>query len=715
MRKQRLPGRRDVMLVAHEPPNTEHLGIRVVAAGLAEAGFRPHVLPVGSPSNLAAAVSETLAKQPFLVGVSISDPLAAPLLLAFVRLLRQRGFAGHITAGGALATLERTNLLAAHPAIDSVVRHAGEAVIVELARVLGEGGKLDEVPGLTTRLGEGRGNPHVFTPSRLRPLRAEAPPTLIGIPKADVAASRGCAGRCAYCGVSALERELDHERQLLGLPASAQRGSIHRPVDDLADEVAALYHDRSVRVVQVVDDNVLGPDPRAARAWLAELEAALQRRRVGTMAWRLMAEPSVLSDEVADALARLGALSVLVGIESLTPQGKSALGRRGSHADDMACLHKLAARGISPLLNVLALRPDGTLADTRAELAGLARLDDYAWEVVPLTVWPGTTLAGQLAAKGQLVGQGAGMAWRPSEPDAERFLFALNRLRMGGLAWVTRLPCAVDAIFALRVAHRLGLPGSGRGLVDRAQALLAQAQRVRLSVLEQALALAGSPLSAREFGQAVESLQQQSANQLAPFDERFACLLDEVTWPDGHATALRPARRLASPWLAHGLMMAMATGCAGTGAGALDAAPPGADAATEPWPVILLDTRLDKPSDLPIVAPADSASLPHDSCATDGGQTTSLDGSCDYYTLEQSVGWAVGCCCGAISSSSDSGYAVVIDCDGRAIELLGLPNQTPLLSGDARQAWLDSLANDRWPCFAGQSVQFTCMICLFPP
>jgi methylmalonyl-CoA mutase cobalamin-binding subunit len=709
MGKQRLPGRRDVMLVAHEPPNTEHLGIRVVAAGLAEAGFRPHVLPVGSPSNLAAVVSEALATQPFLVGVSISDPLVAPLLLAFVRLLRQRGFAGHITAGGALATLERGKLLADHPAIDSVVRHAGEAVIVELARALGEGGNLDEVPGLTTRLGEGRGNPAAFTSSRLRPLRAEQAPTLIGIPKADVAASRGCAGRCAYCGVSALERDLDNERQLLGLPASTPRGSIHRPVDDLADEVALLYHDRSVRVVQVVDDNVLGPDPRAARAWLAELEAALLRRRVGTMAWRLMAEPSVLSDEVADAFARLGVLSVLVGIESLTPRGKSALGRRGTHADDMACLQRLAGRGISPLLNVLALRPEGTLADTRAELDGLAQLDDFAWEVVPLTVWPGTALAGQLAAKGQLVGQGAGLAWLPSEPETERFLFALNRLRMGGLAWVTRLPGAVDAIFALRVAHRLGLPGGGRGQVDQAQAFLAQAQRVRRSILEQALALATSSLSAREFGQAVEALHQQAANQLAPFDERFACLLDEVSWPDTHATAQRPARRLASPWLAHGLMMAMATGAAGSGSCAHDPNPPIADAATEPVYIVLPDGPVGTP------VPVDTQPLPHMTCTPDGGQSTSLDASCDFSTLANAVRQATNWYCDAIPSTSDAAYAVVIDCDGRAIELLTLPGQTPLLSGAERQAWLDSLANDRWLCFAGQSVQFTCMVCLFPP
>jgi hypothetical protein len=707
MTRQCLPSRRDVVLVAHEPPNSEHLGIRLVAAGLAEAGFRPRVLPLVTPSSLAAVVSETLAVRPLLVGVSISDPLVAPLLLAFVRLLRQRGFAGHITAGGALATLERGNLLAAHPAIVSVVRHAGEAVIVELARALDEGRDLDEIPGLTTRKGEGRGNPHAFAPSRLRPLRAEEPTTLIGIPKAEVAASRGCAGHCAYCGVSALERDLDNERRLLGLDASTPRGRIQRPVDDLADEVAALYHDRSVRVVRLVDDNLLGPDPRSARAWLADLEAALHRRRVGTMAWRLMAEPSVLSDEVTDAFARLGVLSVLVGVESLTQAGKSALGRRGRHDDDQLALHRLAQRGIAPTLNVLALRPDGTLADTRAELAGLDGLDDFAWEVAPLCVWPGTALARELAAKGQLAGQGAGLCWRPAEPDAERFLYALNRLRMGGLAWLTRQPNVVDVMFAVRVAHRLGLPGAARAHIDQASTLLAQAQRVRRRVLEQALALATSPLAAREFGQGVEALYQQAANRLAPFDERFACLLDEVCWPGTEAAAQRPARRLASPWLAHGLMMAMATGCGGLGSH--DANPPIADAA---------DTRLFVHLDAPIATPVDTRTvdtqpvdkqpLPHESCASDGAASASLDASCDVSTLRYPAELATSDACYVRESSVGATEAVVIDCEGRAVEILRLPEQTPLLKGDARQAWLDSLANDRWPCFAGQSVQFMC-------
>jgi radical SAM superfamily enzyme YgiQ (UPF0313 family) len=701
------------VLVAHEPANCEHLGIRLVAAGLAEAGFRPHVLPVASPAAVVAVVTQTLVLRPFLVGVSLSDPLVAPPMLAFAHLLRRCGFAGHITVGGALATLERVRLLGNHPAIDSVVRHAGEAVMVELARALGEGRNLRQVPGLSTRRGDGSGNPHAFTASRLWPLRSEMPPTLLGIPKADVAASRGCAGHCAYCGVSALEHDLANERRLLGLDSGHPRGSIHRPVGDLADEVAALYHDRSVRVVHFVDDNLLGSEPRAAQAWLLDFEAALKRRRVGAMAWRLMAEPSVLSDQVVDTLARLGALFVLVGIESLTPQGKSALGRRGNQADDLACLYRLAARGIAPTLNLLALRPDGTLDDVHAELIGLARLHDFAWEVVPLTVWPGTTLEGQLAAKGQLAGRGAGMVWLPGEPETERFLFALNRLRMGGLAWVTRQPCPLDVLFALRAAHRLGLPGSGRGLIDRAQALLAQAQRVRLHFLEQGLALATSSLSPNEFGQAVEFLQRQAARQLAPFDAGFAGLLDEVAWPDSHAPDARSARRLASPWLAHGLMMAMAAGCGGSDAGAPDANRPISDAAVE-------SARIDLP-DLPIATPVDTrpvevGPLPHESCASDGGANTSLDASCDVAALdmavEQAVHWP---CLEGGDPREDLRYAVVIDCEGRAIELLKLPDQTPLLSGAEREAWLASLANDRWTCFAGQSVQFTCMICLFPP
>ena len=136
-------------------------------------------------------------------------------------------------------------------------------------------------------------------------------------------------------------------------------------------------------------------------------------------------------------------------------------------------------------------------------------------------------------------------------------------------------------------------------------------------------------------------------------------------------------------------------------------------AAAEPARIVLPDGPVTTPVD---TRPVEAQPLPHESCAADGGQSESLDASCEVNTLTNAVSRAAGWPCYAYASPAPAGfaYAVVIDCDGRAIELLSLPDQTPWLSGAERQAWLDSLANDRWPCYAGQSVQFTCMVCLFP-
>ena len=162
--------------------------------------------------------------------------------------------------------------------------------------------------------------------------------------------------------------------------------------------------------------------------------------------------------------------------------------------------------------------------------------------------------------------------------------------------------------------------------------------------------------------------------------------------------------------------MAMATGCAGSALSTHDASRPTADAppASDPVYLVLPDGPLDTPADVPPV-PVEAQPLPHESCVDDGGQALPLDASCDAISLVDALRRVPNWYCDVLLTSSDGAYAVVIDCDGRVIELLKLPEQTPLLSEAERQAWLDSLANDRWPCFAGQSVQFTCMVCLFPP
>jgi hypothetical protein len=44
---------------------------------------------------------------------------------------------------------------------------------------------------------------------------------------------------------------------------------------------------------------------------------------------------------------------------------------------------------------------------------------------------------------------------------------------------------------------------------------------------------------------------------------------------------------------------------------------------------------------------------------------------------------------------------VVLDADGRVID-------NTRLYGEAKQTWLSSLANDRWPCLAGQTIPYYC-------
>jgi hypothetical protein len=140
------------------------------------------------------------------------------------------------------------------------------------------------------------------------------------------------------------------------------------------------------------------------------------------------------------------------------------------------------------------------------------------------------------------------------------------------------------------------------------------------------------------------------------------------------------------------------------------AKPPIEDVVAEVPRIILPDTSIVLSADAQWV----DAQPRTNECSADGGQSASIDGACDVNTLRNAVSNAADLSCYESSTKGFLTYAVVIDCEGRAIELLRLTDQTPLLSGDVRQAWLDSLANDRWPCYAGQSVQFTCIVSLFP-
>jgi hypothetical protein len=90
----------------------------------------------------------------------------------------------------------------------------------------------------------------------------------------------------------------------------------------------------------------------------------------------------------------------------------------------------------------------------------------------------------------------------------------------------------------------------------------------------------------------------------------------------------------------------------------------------------------------------------------DGGVVDPSDSSCDLGQLQQAAidggGFVL---CEMFVDGGSLGLPlvgeVVLDADGRVIDNTGL-------YGEAKQSWLSSLANDRWPCLAGQTIPYYC-------
>ncbi|MBI5485829.1 MAG: radical SAM protein [Deltaproteobacteria bacterium] len=388
----------DVALVGREQPGDENLALRYLAAALAEAGHRAHIVPLLGPGHLETAVRTVHELRVPVVGVSIPDTDVAIDGFAFVRLLRRRGHVGHVTCGGPLATLIRKEILARQPGFDSVVRQEGEVPIVALADRLAQGRAWTDVPGITVREGDGPPAPVAdLTPLRLRPFRPLRLPRILGVPVARMLASRGCPGRCAYCGPAALQREAVAEGLRAGIdaPTLARRGvggTRRRAPGDVADEVAALHHERNARFFVLLDDNLLGGDPPRAAAWLRELHAELDRRRVGRTAWSMQLEAASVTDEVLRAVVGLGAVRVLVGVEALTDDGLRALGRPGSAAAGLEVVRRLRTSGAVANFNVLLVHPQATAASLRAEIEALASVPELHSDALSLAVNSGTEL-----------------------------------------------------------------------------------------------------------------------------------------------------------------------------------------------------------------------------------------------------------------------------------------------------------------------------------
>ena len=528
----------DVVLVATLPDGDESLGLAYLAAALRQAGHRPCVITFRGSGDLEHAARRACASPAPLMGLALPSGHAALDILAFLHRVRALGYDGHVTSGGAYATLARERILRDVDGLDSVVRHDGEVPIVQLANALSRGEPLASVPGLTTRNGDGAPAPVEDRTGLLMSPERDDLRLYAGVPSAKISAVRGCWGGCRYCGLAGLRREAMREARSRGLSlqeaSSAGVGGMRRrPVQHVADEMARLYHDKGVRYFHFVDENHLPRDPDRARAVLDELREALDQRRVGNRAVSLMLRADVATQEVVEALVRLGVVRCLLGVESNTREGLTALGRGATPEANELAVRTLTRHGISFHLNVLLVHPESTLGSIEAEVRALRGVEGGLLDPFQVEALEGTDLFERLRRRGQLVGGPHIWHFWPEESAARRFAEAFYLLKREVMGRQQLTAYAYEVLGTLAVGGKLGRLGSAhRSLAQDARRSIATHNALWLSLLEETVGYAQDPRPGQ-----LDALLKTGALRAANVTLAFARLAKAV-----HRAANQPLR-----------------------------------------------------------------------------------------------------------------------------------------------------------------------------
>ncbi|MGC4120298.1 MAG: radical SAM protein [Myxococcales bacterium] len=400
------------------PEYEENLSLRHLASALAAAGFECELVPFNRELELPAVLDAVLSRRsepPLVVALSLAFQWRALDFLALAMGLRERGYQGHITAGGHFGTFAAAELLRDFPQLDSLCRHECEELIVELAKALEDGAPLSGIPGLATRDAQGQ---VVLAPLRSPPDLARLPwPDRRGEPArclghgiAAMVSGRGCYARCAFCCIAAW-----HEQTLPG-----KRYRL-RPVEDVAREMVWLQAEKGRDIFIFHDDNFFLPRPQDSLERIHALADEIERLGMTRFATVVKARPNDVTDEVFGAMRdRLGCVRVFLGVESDSDQGLVTLGRKVASEQNHAALEVLTRLGIYVCFNLLVFDPDTTLETLEANLAFMERYGENPFNFGRVELYAGTPLLERMQRERRCTGDYLGWDYPLANPEIQK-------------------------------------------------------------------------------------------------------------------------------------------------------------------------------------------------------------------------------------------------------------------------------------------------------
>jgi radical SAM superfamily enzyme YgiQ (UPF0313 family) len=408
-----------VLFIASE--DEENLSVRYPAASLIKAGHIIEIAPFSDPKDNGRVLRHIRKFNPDIIAISIAFQSRAPAFFDLIKAIRKANVTSHITVGGHFPTFEYRKIMEMRIGIDTVVRYEGEQALVDLAEFLAGERPVTKVANLVfwagTKVHENPCTDHFPDLDALPfPVRNDHPQVRLGENFATLVASRGCwHAACAYCCIGAFHAQKKGSRYAL------------RSVENIAREIAWLYHEQGVRLFQFHDDNFLQEKTEDNCARLDGLMAALEKEKVeyGRTAFLIKARPDSVTEEVVARLKKLGVVGVFLGVENASESGLFAL-IRGSEVRHIGRAFELFRKyGIVVTYNLLMFHPDATLDEINQNILFMKNHTGYPFDFGRAEVVAGSPLERRLIRDGLIRGTWPNWDYHIRDPSVEQ-MFRIN-------------------------------------------------------------------------------------------------------------------------------------------------------------------------------------------------------------------------------------------------------------------------------------------------
>jgi anaerobic magnesium-protoporphyrin IX monomethyl ester cyclase len=468
-----------------EDLSQQHLSARSLAASLRHAGWDARLVDFsrgqnGGGGDAGAIIALATKLRPRLIIFSVLFADRVPEHLVLIAALRWAGVHAHVTLTGPLPSFAPAELLAACPALDSVLCGEAEASVAALAIGLDDPARWRGVPGLAYREAGSLSVCATPWPAAVAelddlpwPQRDSTGTSYLGSGFATVQSSRGCYHACTLCLPCAFYR---------ATPGGSYR---LRSISNLVDEIDALYR-RGTRLFLFDDEQFLPPgDARHARVEAFAQEFA---RRELKIAFTIKCRPDDVEDGILRRLQKIGLLRVYVGIESGCQATLDLLGKGVTVQRNSEALVTLDRLGLVADFYCLMFHPWSTLETIEAELAFLKHaIPQHAtvFSFSEVSAYPGTPLAHRLQGEGRGGGVPWPLAYEIADPRAE-LLRRLNTLIFGGSTTHDRIRDRVtQAWFARLMMQRFHPQESDNAQFGMLKALVGRLNQETLDVWQQ--------------------------------------------------------------------------------------------------------------------------------------------------------------------------------------------------------------------------------------